>query len=56
VVLIAGGLLQSGGFFLHMMVGGPGRNSWGTRLTRAGAVVLTIAIAALAIGLARSAG
>ncbi len=56
LALITGNLMQSGGFFIHMLVGGPGRPSWGTRLTQTGAIVLTIAIGALVLGLARGAG
>jgi hypothetical protein len=54
LLLITGNLMQSGGFFVHMLTGGPGRPSWGTRLTQGGAIVLTMAIAGLAVGLSRT--
>lgn len=40
IVLLAGVLLQSGGFFVHMARGGPGQRSIGTTVTTAGAVLL----------------
>jgi hypothetical protein len=54
LLLIAGNLMQSGGFFVHMLAGAPGRPSWGTRLTQGGAVVLTVAIGGLVVGLAQT--
>lgn len=51
IVFLAGALAQSGGFFLHMMVGQPDRRSAGTALTMTGAVVLAIATIILAYGL-----
>ena len=54
LLLIAGNLMQSGGFFVHMLAGAPGRPSWGTRLTQGGAVVLAVAVGGLVVGLARS--
>jgi hypothetical protein len=54
-VLIAGVLAQSGGFFLHLGVGRPGRPSAGTRLTRAGAALIAAALVTLAVGLIRTA-
>jgi hypothetical protein len=53
-VLLVGALAQSGGFFLHMAVGRPGRWSAGTTLTTAGAVLLTIALVVLAVQVARA--
>lgn len=49
--LLVGILAQSGGFFLHMGVGKPGRPSAGTTLTMAGAAVLALAVALLVYGL-----
>jgi hypothetical protein len=51
-LLLAGILMQAGGFFLHMARGVPEGGSAGTRLTRSGAVVLAAAILLLAVGLA----
>jgi hypothetical protein len=39
-VLLIGVLAQSGGFFLHLGVGQPGTASAGTKLTKAGAVLI----------------
>ena len=50
-VLAVGILAQSGGFFVHMMVGQPNQSSVGTTITTVGAVLLTCAIAVLAYGL-----
>jgi hypothetical protein len=50
-VLLAGVLAQSGGFFLHLVVGQPGRPSAGTTLTRTGALLIAAALLALAVGL-----
>lgn len=49
--LLVGILAQSGGFFLHMVVGQPGEPSAGTIVTIAGAVILVAAIAVLVYGL-----
>jgi hypothetical protein len=54
-VLLAGVLAQSGGFFLHLGVGEPGRSSAGTRLTRTGAVLIGAALVALGVGLIQTA-
>ncbi len=54
-VLLAGQLAQSGGFFLHMGVGEQGKPSAGTKLTRAGAVLIAVALVTLAVGLIRTA-
>jgi hypothetical protein len=52
-VLIAGVLLQSTGFFLHMMQSEPLKSgSAGTRTTRSGALLIGAALGTLAIGLA----
>jgi hypothetical protein len=51
LLLVAGTLAQSGGFFLHMAKGAPGAPSAGTRLTRVGAIVIGAALVILAIGL-----
>ena len=48
---IVGVLAQSGGFFLHMGVGQPGRGSPGTTVTSVGALILVAAIVLLAYGL-----
>lgn len=45
---LAGVLAMSGGMFLHMLVGEPGKGSWGTSLTALGGVVLAIAVLYLA--------
>ena len=50
-VLLAGVLAQSGGFFLHLGIGRPGRPSPGTRLTRAGAMLIAAALVTLGVGL-----
>src|SRR5262249_27185664 len=52
VLLVIGILAQSGGFFLHMMLGREGERSWGTVLTFCGAALLAIVTLALAVGLA----
>lgn len=50
--LVIGILAQSGGFFLHMLLGREGERSWGTFLTFCGAALLAIATLSLAFGLA----
>jgi hypothetical protein len=50
-VLGVGILAQSGGFFLHMAVGAPGRGSVGTKVTIAGALLLASAVLLLAYAL-----
>jgi len=52
IVLLAGILAQSGGFFLHMMVGKPEHSSTGTLVTTLGAVLLAFSMLFLAYGLA----
>lgn len=54
LILIGGVLLQSGGFFLHLMLGREGAASAGTTVTRAGAVLLATALVSLGIGLLRA--
>ena len=56
LTLLTGILLQSGGFFLHMLVGEEGVSSAGTLLTRIGAVLLAIALIGLGVGVLRSGG
>jgi hypothetical protein len=51
LVLLAGILAQSGGFFLHLARGAPAQPSAGTRVTRAGALLIAIALATLAVGI-----
>ena len=52
VMLVVGILAQSGGFFLHMMLGREGERSAGTFLTFFGAALLAVTTLALAFGLA----
>jgi drug/metabolite transporter superfamily protein YnfA len=54
--VLVGVLAQSGGFFLHMLVGQPGQASLGTTLTTLGAVILALAIIILVVGLITSRG
>ena len=51
IVLLIGILAQSGGFFLHMLAGKPGKLSAGTTVTILGAVLLAFAALLLAYGL-----
>src|SRR5262245_25775737 len=51
VVVLVGILAQSGGFFLHMLIGQPGEPSLGTTITSLGAVLLAAAIVLLVYGL-----
>ncbi len=51
VVVLVGILAQSGGFFVHMLIGQPGEPSVGTTITNLGAVFLAAAIAILVYGL-----
>ena len=50
-VLLAGVLAQSGGFFVHLIVGQEGQVSLGTKLTRAGGIVLAVPLVRLAVAL-----
>jgi len=52
--LFAGILAQSGGFFVHMLVGKANEASVGNTVTVIGAVMLAIAIAVLIYGLITS--
>ena len=49
--LLAGILAQSGGFFLHMVIGQPGAPSLGTTLTSLGALILAVSVLVLVYGL-----
>ena len=51
IVLLIGVLAQSGGFFLHMLAGKPGRLSAGNIVTILGALLLAFAALLLAYGL-----
>jgi len=51
IVLVIGLLAQSGGFFLHMLVGKQGRLSSGNIVTILGALLLAFAALWLAVGL-----
>jgi len=51
VVLFVGVLAQSGGFFVHMLVGKSDQTSVGNTVTAVGAVLLTLAVATLVYGL-----
>lgn len=51
LALFIGILAQSGGFFLHMMLGEPKRASIGTMVTIAGAALLACAVIILIYGL-----
>jgi hypothetical protein len=51
VALFVGILAQSGGFFIHMLVGQPNRASVGTTVTMAGAALLACAVIVLVYGL-----
>lgn len=54
LTFLAGILLQSGGFFMHMIVGEEGAASAGTWTTRGGAVLLAVALISLGVGLLQS--
>lgn len=56
VALLVGILAQSGGFFLHMVVGQPGQSSIGTTVTICGAVSLAAAVLVLVYGLIATRG
>jgi len=51
VVVLVGILAQSGGFFLHMLIGQPGAPSLGTTVTSLGAALLAAAALVLVYGL-----
>ncbi len=56
LTLLTGILLQSGGFFLHMVLGADGESSSGTLLTRIGAVLLAVALIGLGVGVLSAKG
>lgn len=51
--LLLGILLQSGGFFVHLLVGDAGQASAGTTVTRVGALLLAAALIGLGVGILR---
>jgi hypothetical protein len=53
-IVLGGILAQSGGFFLHMLVGRPGEPSIGTTVTSLGAMLLAAAVLVLVYGLITS--
>jgi hypothetical protein len=53
LTLLGGVLLQSGGFFLHLMQGEEGSGSIGTAITTTGALLLAAALIGLGIGVLR---
>ena len=53
LLLLGGIIAQSGGFFIHLGLGQPGRSSLGIVVTRSGALLLAVALVMLAIGLIR---
>jgi hypothetical protein len=52
--LFVGILAQSGGFFLHMVMGQPNQASIGTAVTVTGAILLACAIVVLVYGLVKA--
>jgi hypothetical protein len=56
ITLLFGILMQSGGFFLHVVVGEESSTSAGTYLTWAGAVLLAVALIGGGMGLLRGSG
>jgi hypothetical protein len=54
VAVLLGILAQSGGFFLHMLIGQPGAPSFGTTVTSLGAFLLATAILVLVYGLIKA--
>ena len=55
IVLTAGILMQSGGFFVHMASGRENQTSIGTTMTRVGAILIAAALIILAVGLIKTA-
>ena len=53
-VVLVGILAQSGGFFLHMVIGQPGKPSLGTTVTALGALLLAASVLVLVYGLITS--
>jgi hypothetical protein len=54
ILLLAGIMAQSGGFFIHLGLGQPNRSSPGTLVTRFGALLIATALLILAVSLIRS--
>jgi hypothetical protein len=54
ILLVVGVLTQSGGMFVHMAIGKPGKWSMGNSLTTAGALVLAAALVTTAVGVIRA--
>jgi len=54
LLLLAGILAQSGGFFIHLGLGQPNQRSLGTVVTRSGALLLAAALLILVAGLLTS--
>ncbi len=54
VLLAVGVLAQSGGMFVHMAIGKPGKWSVGNSVTTAGALVLAAALVTTAVGVIQS--
>jgi len=54
IIVLAGILAQSGGFFLHLALGKAGRGSAGTAVTTVGAALLAVGVAVLVVGLIAS--
>jgi hypothetical protein len=50
ILLVVGVLAQSGGMFVHMAIGKPGKWSMGNTLTTVGALILAVALITTAIG------
>jgi hypothetical protein len=55
IALLVGVMAQSGGFFLHLAVGQQDAPSIGTKVTRAGGLIIGAALITLAVGLIQSA-
>ncbi len=53
LTFLGGVLLQSGGFFVHFLVGEVGSASLGTWLTTAGGVVLAVSMVTVGVGVLR---
>lgn len=53
-LFLVGVLAQSGGFFLHFLVGEEGASSLGTWLTTAGGLLLAVSLVSVGIGVLRS--
>ena len=51
LLLVAGVLAQSGGFFVHLAKGAPAAPSVGTTVTRLGAILIAAALVIVAVGL-----